>query len=175
MVGRLLHHANLDAESLARELTEAFDDVQEKFHKGTSTHIKEIQAFQKFFETIYRPDDLSQSVREAASILQEKFSNNLDKLKLPSPVRPELCYEVAFKLNPPKFPPLPSADFGVALSPPFQDWFVCGNAFKIPQESTKKRAERVVPTKHTLDTFKGHLHIDLKHVRVLTPIPEGLD
>ncbi|XP_058755341.1 uncharacterized protein LOC131628527 [Vicia villosa] len=163
-----------DAESLTRELTEAFADVQENFRKGTSTHIKEIQAFQKFFETIYRPDDLSRTVREAAVILREKFSAKLDKLKLPSSVRPELRYEVAFKLNPPKFPPLPSADFGVALSPPFPDWFVCGNAFKILQESTKKRAERVVPTKHTLDTFKGHLHIDLEHVRVLTPIPEGL-
>src|SRR3954464_14997368 len=104
-----------DAESLTRKLTEAFADVQEKFHKGTSTHIKEIQAFQKFFETIYRPDDLSRTVREAAVILREKFSAKLDKLKLPLYVRPELRYEVAFKLN----PPLPSADFGVALSPPF--------------------------------------------------------
>src|SRR3954470_21397516 len=163
-----------DAESLTRELNEAFAAVQEKFQKGTSTHIKEIQVFQKFFETIYRPDDLSRTVREAAVILREKFSAKLDKLKLPSSVRPELRYEVAFKLNPPKFPPLPSADFGVDLSPPFPDWFVCGNAFKILQESTKKRAERVVPTKHTLDTFKGHLHIDLEDVRVLTPIPEGL-
>src|SRR3954469_2423995 len=163
-----------DAESLTRELTKAFADVQENFHKGTSTHIKEIQAFRKFFESIYRPDDLSRTVREAVVILREKFSTKLDKLKLPLSVPPELRYEVAFKLNPPKFPPLPSADFGVALSPPFPDWFVCGNAFKILQEQTKKHAERVVPTKHTLDTFKGHLHIDLEHVRVLTPIPEGL-
>ncbi|XP_058748016.1 uncharacterized protein LOC131620851 [Vicia villosa] len=164
-----------DADSLAQELTAAFTDVQENFKKGTSTHIKEIQAFQKFFETIYRPDYLSRTVREAAVTLREKFSTKLNKLKLPSYVRPELRYEVAFKLHPPKFPPLPSADFGVALSPPFPDWFVCGNVLKILRESTKKRAERVVPTKHTLDTFKGHLHIDLKHVRVLTPIPEGLD
>src|SRR3954469_6995730 len=104
-----------DAESLTRELTEAFDDEQEKFYKGTSTHIKEIQAFQKFFETIYRPDDLSLTIREAAVILREKFFAKLDKLKLPSYVRPELRYEVAFKLNPPKFPPLLSADFDVAL------------------------------------------------------------
>ncbi|XP_058732451.1 uncharacterized protein LOC131603986 [Vicia villosa] len=165
----------LDADSLTQELTAAFADVQEHFRKGTTTHIKEIQAFQKFFETIYRPDDLSRTVREAAITLREKFSAKLDKLKLPSYVRPELRYEVAFKLNPPKFPPLPSADFGVALSPPFPDWFVCGNVLKDLQNSSKKRAERVVPTKHTLDTFKGHLHIDLKHVRVLTPIPEGLD
>ncbi|XP_058768267.1 uncharacterized protein LOC131641989 [Vicia villosa] len=93
-----------DVEGLTRELTEAFTAVQDKFHKGTSTHIKEIQAFQKFFETIYRPDDLSRTVREAAVILREKFSAKLDKLKLPPSVRPELRYEVAFKLNPPKFP-----------------------------------------------------------------------
>src|SRR3954464_5908005 len=107
-------------------------------------------------------------------MVHSKISTKLNKLKLPSYVRPELRYEVAFKLHLPKFPPLPSADFGVALSPPFPDWFVCGNALKILRESTKKRVERVVLTKHTLDTFKGHLHIDLKHVRVLTPIPEGL-
>src|SRR3954471_19321530 len=109
------------------------------------------------------------------SLYAKKISAKLSKLKLPSYVRPELHYEVAFKLNPPKFPPLPSADFGVALSPPFPDWFVCGNVLKDLQNSSKKRAERVVPTKHTLDTFKGHLHIDLEHVHVLTPIPEGLD
>src|SRR3954471_22267169 len=120
-----------DVDSLAQELTAAFIDVQENFQKGTSTHIKEIQAFQKFFETIYRPDDLSRTVREAAVTLRKKFSTKLNKLKLPSYVRPELRYEVAFKLHPPKFPPLPSADFGVALSPPFPDWFVCGNALKI--------------------------------------------
>src|SRR3954467_2746634 len=145
------------------------------FVKVLQLILKKYKLSKKFFETIYRPDDLSRTVREAANILREKFSAKLSKLKLPSYVRPELRYEVAFKLNPPKFPPLPSADFGVALSPPFPDWFVCGNVLKILRESTKKRTERVVPTKHTLDTFKGHLHIDLKYVRVLTPIPEGLD
>src|SRR3954468_23280154 len=135
-----------DVEGLTRELTKAFTAVQDKFRKGTSTHIKEIQAFQKFFETIYRPDDLSRTVREVAVTLREKFSAKLGKLKLPPSVRPELRYEVAFKLNPPKFPPLPSADFVVDLSPPFPDWFVCGNGLKILREQTKKHAERVVPS-----------------------------
>lgn len=55
-------------------LTKAFTFVQEKVKKGISTHIKEIQAFQNYFETAYRPDDLSQTVYDATLTLKEKFT-----------------------------------------------------------------------------------------------------
>ncbi|CAI8608947.1 unnamed protein product [Vicia faba] len=31
---------------------------------------------------------------------------------------------------------------------------------------------RVVPTKHSLEEFKGHLRVDIECVKILTPIPE---
>jgi hypothetical protein len=63
--------------------------VHDKANKGTSTHVKEIQAFQKYFETAYRPDDLSRTIREAASTLIEKFIKKMEFLKLPLYVKPE--------------------------------------------------------------------------------------
>lgn len=140
-----------------------------------STYIKKIQTFQKYFETVFRLGDLSQAICEAACTLKENFTKKLEKLKLPSYVKPEQRYETTFHLYPPKFPRLLSIDFGVALSPPFPYWFVCENYTKIFRKESKKRAEQVVLTKNTLESFKGHLHIGLKHVRVLTHIPEGVE
>jgi hypothetical protein len=60
--------------------------VQEKTKKGTYTLIKEIQAFQNYFETAYRPDDLSRTIREAAVTLKENFSKKIKTLKIP--IRP---------------------------------------------------------------------------------------
>lgn len=69
-----------------------------------------------------------------------------------------------FKMFPLKFPRLPNADFGVALAPPFPDWFICGDSIKILRQQSQKKAQRVVATKHTLDTFKDHLHIGTEDV-----------
>lgn len=94
---------------------------------------------------------------------------------MPSYVRPEQHYETTFNTYPPKFPRLPSVDFGVALSIPFLVCFVCGDVTKIHHEESKKRVEHVVLTNHTLDSFQGHLHIGLEHIHVLTPITEGVE
>ena len=99
--------------AFSQHLTHAFDSIHEHFKKGKTTHIKEIKAFQKYFEIVYIPDDLSRTIREAALILKEKFTKKLSYLKIPSCVKPKNKYELAFKLQPPKFPPLPSADFGL--------------------------------------------------------------
>ena len=64
----------------------AFLLVQEKTRKGTYTLIKEIQAFQNYFEIAYRPDDLSRTIREAAVTLKENFSKKIKTLKIP--IRP---------------------------------------------------------------------------------------
>lgn len=115
-----------DVATFTQHLTYVFASVQEKTKKGTSTHIKEIQAFQKYFETAYRPDDLSRTIREAAVTLREKFMKKLPDLKLPSYVKPKHRYELDFNLYKPKFPRLLSVDFGVAFVPPLPNWFVCG-------------------------------------------------
>lgn len=107
-------------------------------------------------------------------MLKEKFSKKLETLKIPSYVPCEKRYEMALKLFPPKFPPLPNADFGVALAPPFPDWFICGDSIKILRQQSQKKAQRVVATKHTLGSFKGHLHIGIEDVRIESDICEGM-
>lgn len=90
--------------------------MQDKPKKGISTHVKEIQAFEKYFETAHILDYLSRTIREAAITLKEKFLNKIEDLKLPLFVKPEQWYRLAFSMHPPKFPRLHSAEFGVAFS-----------------------------------------------------------
>lgn len=47
-----------DVPAFTQHLTTIFAFVQDRSKKGISTHIKEIQAFQKYFETAYRLDEL---------------------------------------------------------------------------------------------------------------------
>lgn len=108
-----------------------FAFVQDKVKKGISTHVKEIKAFQNYFETAYRPDELSRTVHDAENTLKEKFTKKIPFLKLPSYVKPEQRYQTAFNMYPHKFPRLPSAEFGLAFSPPFPNWFICGDFIKI--------------------------------------------
>lgn len=105
--------------------------MQENTRKGTYTLIKEIQAFQNYFETTYRPDDLIRTIRETFVTLKDFFSKKMENLKIPSYVPHEKLYEVDFELFPPKFPPLPNVDFGVAFAHPFPNWFICGDSIKI--------------------------------------------
>jgi len=42
-------------DSLLPQLISAFDIVQNKSKKSKGTHIREIQAFQKYFQTVYDP------------------------------------------------------------------------------------------------------------------------
>lgn len=162
-----------DVLAFNKHLTTAFASIQERSKKGISTHIKEIQVFQKYFETAYIPDDLCRTIHEATITLREKFTKKFPDLKLPSYVKYEQRYELDFNLHPPKFPRLPTTDFGVAFSPLFPNWFICGDFVKILRQDSQKLVQRVVPTKRTLNSFKGHLHIDMEHVHILSPIYEG--
>ncbi|KAI5395961.1 hypothetical protein KIW84_062236, partial [Lathyrus oleraceus] len=107
-----------DVAAFATHLTNAFAFVQDQTKKGIPRHIKEIQKFQKYFETAYRPDDLSRTICEAAAELKRKLTEKFKKLSLPSNLSPEARYDLAFNCHPPKFPPLPTADFGVAFGFP---------------------------------------------------------
>ncbi|KAI5389696.1 hypothetical protein KIW84_075116 [Lathyrus oleraceus] len=138
-----------DVTSFIQLFDKAFLLMQESTKKGTYTLIKEIQVFQNYFETAYRPDDLSRTIRETTVMLKEKFSKKIETLKIPSYVPCEKRYEMALKLFPPKFPPLPNVDF-------------------------RKKAQRVVATKHTLGSFKGHLHIGIEDVRIESDICEAI-
>ena len=59
--------------SFIQHIDKAFLSVQERTKKCTHTLIKEIQAFQIYFETAYKPDDLSRTIREADVTLKEKL------------------------------------------------------------------------------------------------------
>jgi len=62
---------NLD--TLFFDLISAFKLLQHKKKKEKGTHIREIQAFQKYFETVYDPSQLSRTVYNAAKTLKEKL------------------------------------------------------------------------------------------------------
>jgi hypothetical protein len=88
----------------------------------------------------------------------------MENLKILSYVPHEKRSEMALEPFPPKFPPLPNADFGVAIAPPFPYWFICGDSIKILRQQSQKKAQRVVVTKHTLGSFKGRFHIGIEDV-----------
>ena len=56
-----------------QHLMVAFSLVQEHVKKGRFTHIKEIQTFQKYFETVYNPTNLHRTVFEEAQLWRKNF------------------------------------------------------------------------------------------------------
>lgn len=63
----------MDAAIISQHITNAFSSLQEKIDKGRSKHLKDIQDFHKYFETVYDPNDLSQKIHEAAVTLKDKM------------------------------------------------------------------------------------------------------
>ncbi|XP_050915350.1 histone promoter control protein 2-like [Lathyrus oleraceus] len=59
-------------EAKLSELTQALIHLQAKSTKCKALHIKQIQAFQKYFRVVYRPNNLRRTISEAAAELKEK-------------------------------------------------------------------------------------------------------
>jgi len=59
--------------NLLSELISAFNSLQRKSKKPRGTHIREIQSFQNYFETVYDPLHLSRTVQYVAHTLKEKL------------------------------------------------------------------------------------------------------
>jgi len=51
--------------------------VQKQSKKNKGTHIQEIQAFQKFFQTVYDPLHLKRTGQYAAKTLRDKINDKL--------------------------------------------------------------------------------------------------
>lgn len=68
-------------------LTNAFTSLLKKFNKGRLTHIKEIQTFEKYFKTIYDPNDLRWTVIEVTMTLKDKLMAKLADLSIPTYVK----------------------------------------------------------------------------------------
>lgn len=63
----------MDDAIISQHITNAFSSLQKKIDKGRSKHLKDIQDFHKYFETVYNPNDLSRKIREAAVNLKDKI------------------------------------------------------------------------------------------------------
>lgn len=103
--------------------------------------------------------------------LKDKLMVKHPNLRIPTYVKDR--YSFALKAYTPKFPPLSTSDMALASAPSFPLWFVCREFCKIHKNEYSKLAHRVTLTKLDLYSFKGHLHVDIKNVRVETPIHEG--
>lgn len=161
----------MNAAIISQHIIVAFSSLQQKFHKGRSKHIKEIQVFQKYFETVYDPNDLSRTIHEATVTLKEKMQAKVPSLKIPEYMEDK--YKFALNYYPTKFPPLPTSKMHLAFVPLFPWWFICGEFLKVRKYECLKPTQRVALSKLDLYSFKGHLHVDIDHVKVETLIHKG--
>jgi len=159
---------NLD--SLLSELISAFNLMQKKMKKAKGTHIREIQAFQKYFKTVYDPLHLSQTVHNAAKTLKEKLLEKIPTSKFPPFVTNKYLFALYLKVQ---FPPLPSSVLALAFRPPYPKWFVCGSWMEMKQSLIKKEAKKITPTKLDIYTFRGCLHYGLHQICITSPIEVG--
>lgn len=104
----LAYHSKefLEVAKLSQYLTYAFSFPQKKFQKGKDKHIKEIRAFQSYFETVYDSNDISQTNPEAAVTLKEKLLKKHPDLKVPHYMEDKHMF--ALKYYPTKLLPFPS-------------------------------------------------------------------
>jgi len=70
-------------DTLLLQLISAFDVVQNKLKKSKGTHIREIQAFQKYFQTIYDPLHLKRTVNYVVKTLMDKTFDKIPTIKFP--------------------------------------------------------------------------------------------
>lgn len=63
----------VDPDTLLPQLIIAFHVVQKKSKKNKGTHIREIQVFQNFFQTVYDPLHLERTVHYATQTLRDKI------------------------------------------------------------------------------------------------------
>lgn len=95
----------------------------------------------------------------------------LPNLNIPNYVKDK--YTFALNFYPPKFPLFPTNKMVLVFAPPFPWWFICGEDFKVLKSESLKLVKQVTPTKYDIYNFRGHLHIDINHVRIETLIHEG--
>lgn len=73
----------IDPDTLLPELILAFHTVQKKLKKNKGTQIREIQAVQNFFQTIYDPLHLKRTVHYAAKTLKDKIHDKIPSMSFP--------------------------------------------------------------------------------------------
>jgi len=160
----------VNPDTMLPQLISAFDIVQKKSKKSKGTHIREIQAFQKKIKTAYDPLHLKRTVHYAAQTLRDKTFDKIPTMKFPPFTPSKYLFALHFKM---KFPSLPTSKLALAFRPPYPKWLPCDSLLGMSQKIKTKEKDKVTATKCNLYTFKGHLHLDLPHIQIISPIGIG--
>jgi len=140
--------------------------VQKHPKKNKGMHIREIQAFQKKIQTVYDPLHLSRTVYYAAKNLRDKINDKIPTMNFPPFTPSKYLFALHFKI---KFPSLPTSKLVLAFRPPYPKWLPCNSLLGMKQSLITKEKDKVTPVKCNIYTFRGHLHLDLHHVRIISP------
>jgi hypothetical protein len=130
---RQTNRVNLD--NLLPQLILAFNTVQSRTKKSKGTHIREIQAFQKYFQTAYDPLHLKRTINYAAQTLRDKIYDKLPLMKFPPFTFSKYLFALHFKV---KFPPLPTSKLALAFRPPYPKWLPYISSLGMKQKLIKK-------------------------------------
>ncbi|RHN45392.1 hypothetical protein MtrunA17_Chr7g0230461 [Medicago truncatula] len=88
-------------------------------------------------------------------------------MKFPPLTPNKYLFALHFKI---KFPPLPTSDLALAFRPPYPKWFPCDSLLGMSQKFIPKEKDKVTVAKCNIYNFRGRLHLDLHHVRIISPM-----
>lgn len=116
----------VDYSTLLQRLTDIFSSMQKQTKKKSrGMHIKKVQDFQNYFETVYAPYKLSWTIFETALSLKLKINDKISKLNFPPYVKDKYGFTLEFHI--PKFPLLPTCEHGLAFQLSLTNWCFCGS------------------------------------------------
>jgi len=162
--------ARTNPDTLLPQQISALDVVQNKSKKRKGTHTREIQAFQKYFQTVYDPLHLKRTVNYAAKTLRDKTLDKIPTMKFPPFTPNKYLFALHFKM---RFPPLPTSKLALAFRPPYPKWLPCDSLLGMRQKLITREKDKVTCTKYNLYTFRGFLYLDLPYVEIISPIGIG--
>jgi len=160
----------VDPNSLLPQLMLAFN-VQRKLKKNKGTHIREIQAFQKFFQTAYDPLHLKRTVHYTTQTLRDKIYDKIPTTKFPPFTPSKYLFVLHFKM---KLPAFPTIKLALAFRTPYPKWLPCDSLLGMRQRLITREKDKVTWTKYYLSNFKGFLHLGLPYIEIISPIGVGM-
>jgi len=125
-------------------------NVQRNLKKNKGTHIREIQAFQKFFQTTYDPLHLNRTVHYAAQTLRDKIYDKIPTTKFPPFTPSKYLFVLHFKM---KLPALPTNKLALAFRLSYPKWLPCDSLLGMRQRLITREKDKVTWTKYYLSNF----------------------
>ena len=113
---------------------------------------------------------LKRTVYYAAQTLRDKIFDKIPTMKFPPFTPSKYLFALHFKM---KFPSLLTSKLALAFRPPYPKWLPCDSLLGMSQKLKTKEKDKVTATKCSLYTFRGHLYLDLPHIRIISPIGIG--